>query len=295
MPHSLVLNLLPKTSIPANHLSGRHLHALFLELVGSLNPELATTLHHQTTEKAFTLSPLQIVHQPNRKQSGADQLQWQHRRSIPAGTPCWWRISLLDETLFSSLTHLWLSLDPNRPWHLGPAELQVSRILGTAQPEQPWANFQSYQQLYDQAGEHIQQNPKTCRKLDLQFCTPPTFRHKRYDTALPMPEFVFQSLLKRWNHYSGIPFPKDIIEPIYPSFFDIRTEIAIDSRSKFIGSVGTVTYQILGDIEPITLQQINTLANYALYAGVGRKTPMGMGMVRPMVHGKSEASRRKLT
>jgi CRISPR-associated endoribonuclease Cas6 len=35
MSHSLVLNLLPKTSISVNHLSGRHLHALFLELVRS--------------------------------------------------------------------------------------------------------------------------------------------------------------------------------------------------------------------------------------------------------------------
>ncbi|MEM9218445.1 MAG: CRISPR-associated endoribonuclease Cas6 [Cyanobacteria bacterium P01_F01_bin.150] len=283
MPHSLVLNLLPKTAIPTNHLRGLHLHALFLDLVSSLNSELATQLHHQTSEKAFTLSPLQVTRNPNHPV--APQLQWQHKRSIPTGKPCWWRISLLDETLFGSLARLWLSLDTERPWHLGPAELQVTHVLGTPQPNQPWANFQSYAQLYEQAADGTRpegdlSNVQGDRKLTLQFCTPTAFRSRQYDSALPTPELVFHSLLRRWNRYSGIPFPKEIIEHIYPSRFDIETAIATDNRSKFIGCLGTITFQILGDIDPITIKQINTLANYALYAGVGRKTPMGMGMVR---------------
>lgn len=276
MPHSLVLNLLPKTAIPTAHLGGRHLHALFLELVRSLNPDLATELHHQTADKAFALSPLQITH----RSGGRDQLQWQHKRAIPATTPCWWRISLLDETLFGSLTHLWLGLDPNRPWHLGPAELQVVNVLGTPQMDQPWANFQSYAQLYAQTPDGTHDNGANHRKLDLRFCTPTTFKCRQFDSALPTASLVFQSLLRRWNRYSNIPFPESIIDHIYPSLFDIQTAIAMGSRSKFIGCLGTVVFQILGDVEPATIKQINALAGYALYAGVGRKTPMGMGMVR---------------
>jgi len=36
----------------------------------------------------------------------------------------------------------------------------------------------------------------------------------------------------------------------------------------------------MGDVKPIDLKQINALADFALYSGVGRKTPMGMGMTR---------------
>jgi CRISPR-associated endoribonuclease Cas6 len=36
----------------------------------------------------------------------------------------------------------------------------------------------------------------------------------------------------------------------------------------------------LGAVDPLTIKQINALADFALYAGVGRKTPMGMGMVK---------------
>jgi CRISPR-associated endoribonuclease Cas6 len=44
--------------------------------------------------------------------------------------------------------------------------------------------------------------------------------------------------------------------------------------------VGEISYRILGDVEPLVIKQINALADFALYAGVGRKTTMGMGMVR---------------
>jgi CRISPR-associated endoribonuclease Cas6 len=54
----------------------------------------------------------------------------------------------------------------------------------------------------------------------------------------------------------------------------------MDSRSKFIGCVGALTFQILGDVEANVVKQINALSAFALYAGVGRKTPMGMGQTQ---------------
>jgi CRISPR-associated endoribonuclease Cas6 len=70
------------------------------------------------------------------------------------------------------------------------------------------------------------------------------------------------------------------LSSIFPSYFNIQTEMIADSRSKFIGCVGKVNYRLFGDIEPEIIQQINTLADFAFYCGVGRKTPMGMGMLR---------------
>lgn len=273
MPHSLVLNLLPQTAIPQSHLSGRHLHALFLDLVRSLDPDLSTALHQQQSEKAFTLSPLQVGDRPH-------TLQWEHQRAIAAGTPCWWRISLLDEALFGKLTRLWLDFSAKRPWHLGAADLQITSILGTPQGAQPWANCLSYEQILAQAADGVEGDVKAARQIRLQFYTPTAFRQTQFDSALPTKELVFRSLLKRWNQYSGHPFLESILEPIFPSFFDIHTEIVTDSRSKFIGCVGAITFQILGTVDPLTVKQINALADFSLYAGVGRKTPMGMGMVR---------------
>jgi len=78
---------------------------------------------------------------------------------------------------------------------------------------------------------------------------------------------------------------------VQPSYFDIRTEVAIGPRSQFqhtsaktnpcnqfTGCVGKVTYQVKGKVDALTLKQLNTLADFALYAGVGCKTPVGMGV-----------------
>ncbi|MHC5768709.1 MAG: CRISPR-associated endoribonuclease Cas6 [Nostoc sp.] len=276
MPHSLVLNLLPQSPIPPQYLTGRHLHALFLTLVSSVYTTLGDRLHDSSADKSFTLSPLQIsnTNSPLLKGGkGGVKLQYSHQQPIPAGTPCWWRISLLDDTLFGKLTQLWLNLNPNRPWHLGPADLYITSIQGTPQSIQPWANASTYAQLYEEASERNS-------SINLSFSTPTAFRQGQYDSTLPTRESVFNSLLSRWNKYSGIEFSHIAIESIFPSFVNIHTEILADSRSKFIGIIGEVSYKILGEIEPIQIKQINALADFALYAGIGRKTTMGMGMTR---------------
>ncbi len=273
MPHSLVLNLLPQSPIQAQFLTGRHLHALFLTLVSSVDQDLGNSLHKSGADKAFTLSPLQTSRQIKRIGVTDSTLQWEHKMAISAGTTCWWRISLLDDTLFSKLTQLWLNLNPQHPWHLGSADLHITSILGTPQSTQPWANASSHAQLYEQASD-------SDRLITFSFATPTAFRQGQYDTALPARECVFNSLLNRWNKYSGIELSDFSIESIFPSFFNIHTEIVADSRSKFIGLTGEISYRILGDVSPEVIKNINTLADFVLYSGVGRKTPMGMGMVR---------------
>ncbi|NJR39366.1 MAG: CRISPR-associated endoribonuclease Cas6 [Leptolyngbyaceae cyanobacterium CSU_1_4] len=269
MPHSLILNLLPTSSIAPGYLTGKHLHALFLTLVSSVDRALGDRLHEQKTEKAFTLSPLQVSDRTPRDRL----LQWDYKRSIPAGTACWWRISLLDEELFSHLTPLWLNLNPTQSSHLGSADLQITSILGTPQLTQPWANFSPYSQLYEQASD-------STRQIAFSLCTPATFRQGKYDSALPTRDCVFHSLLKRWNRYSGIPFPETLVEYLFPSFFEVRTELVNDPNSKWAGCVGVISYRILGDADSVAIKQINALADFALYAGIGRKTTMGMGITR---------------
>lgn len=275
MPHSLVLNLLPESAISPGYLTGRHIHALFLNLVSSVDRELGTYLHDSKSDKAFTLSPLQIQKRLPQKLTSdfPRKLQWEHLQPIPPGTPCWLRISLLDDTLFGKLTQLWLNLNPDRPWHLGSANLYITSILGTPQSTQPWANSCSYQQLFDRASSEN-------RTLSFNLSTPVAFRQGKYDTALPTRESIFNSLLSRWNKYSGLEFSQLPVESVFPSYFNLKTEIVPDSRSKFIGSIGEISYKIMGDVAPSAIAQLNALADFSLYCGIGRKTTMGMGMGR---------------
>ena len=296
MPHSLVLNLSPTSPIPAGFTSGKSLHALFLNLVSSVDADLGDRLHDNQANKAFTLSPLQTTGRspqpkssPRKSQAVSTQstsIRWQHTRPVAAGTPCWWRVSLLDDSLFAQLSQLWLNLNPERPWHLGPADLRISSILGTPQSTQPWAGYCDYAQIYERASERD-------RKLTFQFYTPVAFRQGKRDAFMPTPERVLGSLLRRWNHYSEQTFEKEIIDVLCESAHNVRTAVVSDPRSQyqhtgakishcnqFRGSVGSVTFQVFGKVDPLVIKQLNALADYALYAGVGRKTPMGMGMTQ---------------
>jgi CRISPR-associated endoribonuclease Cas6 len=268
MPHSLILNLQPRSPIYPNFLTGKHLHALFLTLVSSVDQQLGDRLHEQKTEKTFSLSPLQTSQRPDR-----DRLQWDYQHPVAVGKSCWWRIALLDDALFTRLTPLWLNLNPAHAWHLGAADLVITSVLGTPQSTQPWANFSSYAQIYEQASEEA-------RQVVLNFSTPATFRQGKYDSALPTQECVFNSLLNRWNRHSGMTFPETLVQYLFPSFFNLQTELVNHPDGRWAGCVGTIGFRILGDASGETIKQINTLADFAMYSGVGRKTPMGMGMVR---------------
>ncbi|AFZ42910.1 CRISPR-associated protein, Cas6 family [Halothece sp. PCC 7418] len=269
MPYSLILNLTPISPISPNYLCGRHLHALFLTLVSKVDQDLGDRLHSSQSNKPFTLSPLQL----NYPKRYSHQLQWEHKTAIKKGTPCWWRISLLDDELFSQLTQLWLNLNTQQSWHLGSADLNINSIQGTSHSQQPWGNSCLYPELYEDASE-----TETTFKFTL--ATPVSFRQGKQDTALPTAELVFNSLWKRWNKYSGIEFSQLPLDQIFPSYFNIKTVIISDSRSKLIGCVGEISYRVFGDIDPLQIKQLNTLADFALYSGIGRKNTMGFGMIR---------------
>jgi CRISPR-associated endoribonuclease Cas6 len=276
---------MPKTPIYPEYLTGRHIHALFLTLVSSVDKELGDRLHGEKANKGFGLSPIQLavsydrnLNKPQLKKANSQQLKakslsWHHQEISPS-TPCWWRISLLDEVLFSKLTGLWLNLNPDRAFHLGSADLYITSILGTPQSSQPWSNFATYQQIFDRASE-------TERNITFHLATPTAFRQGKYDSPLPTRDNVFKSLCDRWNTYSEIPISPEIIEYIFPSRFEIKTEVVknYDTHS-FIGCVGEIGYRILGDASPETIKQINALADFAMFAGIGRKTTMGMGIAR---------------
>ncbi|MCY7334076.1 MAG: CRISPR-associated endoribonuclease Cas6 [Pseudanabaena sp. CAN_BIN31] len=287
MPHSLVVNFIPKTPIYPEYLTGRHIHALFLTLVSSVDQELGDRLHGEKANKGFGLSPIQrLAFSPensfqkpqlkraNSQQLTAKSLSWDYKREIQSSTPCWWRITLLDEVLFSKLTGLWLNLNPDRLFHLGSADLYITSILGTPQSSQPWTNFVTYQQIYDRASD--------CdRNITFHLATPTAFRQGKYDSPLPTRDNVFKSLCDRWNTYSEMQINHEILESIFPSRFDIRTEVVANyDKHHFIGCIGEVGYRILGDVAPEVVKQINALADFAMFAGIGRKTTMGMGMAK---------------
>jgi CRISPR-associated endoribonuclease Cas6 len=124
------------------------------------------------------------------------------------------------------------------------------------------------------------------KEIKLFFYTPTTFRQGDIDLPLPVPSLVFRGLLTRWNAFSPISAPllrETIDRRIALSSADIQTRMFFDGRSHIPGFVGEVTFRILRNTSHTEAQAIAALADFAFYAGIGRKTTHGMGLVRRLM------------
>ena len=282
MPESLVINLVSESTIPFQYLRGHYLHRLFLALISAVDVELSQSLQAYKYQ-AFTLSPLQIVSQPQpisarnlkflvpRQQLETTTFQYASS-SIPGGTHCWWRISFLDDVLFAHIRPRLERVAARKPWYLGPARLHITNFLPANIPE--WTSYNSYQQLYEQASDNN-------RHLTFQLITPAVFRQGGQESPLPTRDAIFHSLRKCWNRYSGLVFAPDTITPITAKTFNLRTVAWPMGNSKtVVGCLGDLTFQISDAADPLVVKRINALTNFSRYCGLGHKTFLGLGMVR---------------
>jgi len=119
------------------------------------------------------------------------------------------------------------------------------------------------------------------REVEFRFLSPSTFRKGKKHVVFPEPVFVFHSLLSQWDAF---PLRKrdvkveDVLEEILVKRHAIRTELVEFSRYRVVGFVGRVVYGF-PDVERDVLKWLNALSRFAVYAGVGYKTTMGLGRV----------------
>ncbi len=118
----------------------------------------------------------------------------------------------------------------------------------------------------------------TQKTIELQFTSPTSFKQYQNIQPFPLPELVFGNLLRRWNKFASteLQFPQIQWQGLV-SAFELETHALKMEAGAEIGTVGWVKYRFL---DPEQARIATILANFAVFAGVGRKTAMGMGQVR---------------
>jgi CRISPR-associated endoribonuclease Cas6 len=113
--------------------------------------------------------------------------------------------------------------------------------------------------------------------IELQFLSPTSFKQNQNIQPFPLPDLVFNSLLRRWNRFAPaeLQFPQVEWQGLV-SAFELKTHALKMEAGAEIGTVGWVKYRF-PDSEQARIATI--LANFAVFSGVGRKTAMGMGQV----------------
>jgi CRISPR-associated endoribonuclease Cas6 len=274
MIYSLAVHLTSTQTATVRATLGHQAHAAFLRTVREADPALAEVLHTPQFEmRPFTVSPLLGV---PRARDGMV--------TVKPDEDYFLRFTVLYQPIFQQFMARFLRGQARPVIRLGRALFLVREILATPESS-PWAGYTSFGQLYHHA--------QPVSKVRLEFTSPTAFSFGRKAwgrkvVPLPDPTLVFRSLWKKWNTCALPELSLDevllqyVAENVVVKRCQLETKMQHFGRSPQVGFVGRVTFGLMGRGQGADLfrRQLDLLADFAFYAGVGYKTTMGMGQCR---------------
>ncbi len=269
---------------------GRLAHAAFLDIIRTVDPGLAETLHASRGRKPFTVSPLRGL---PRSQEGHIPIQ--------RGRSAWLRFTLMGGELFTTFTRRFLA--PPTPTlppmgggsregagvtiPIGQITFAVSEVL-TTPGSHPWAGYATPGEL---GGRWASTPPdQVPRQIKLELASPTVFSRRsvegmgKFMDPIPTPAMLFGSVAAVWNEHMPAPLDKKAIrtyaeETVVVGLYNLRSKMFRYWGQPQIGATGTITYLLKDKKNQDMMRTLNTLADFAFYSGVGYKTTMGMGQV----------------
>jgi len=275
--YSIVLRLAPTRETTVRATMGHQTHAAFLRTVRQSDPALADALHlPNLPARPFTVSPLLNV---GRARNGQIRLAPERDYFL--------RFTVLYPPIFERFMDRFLRGDGRPVIRLGRAVLLIKEILNTP-GSHPWAGYSSWAE--------IASNAQAAPDVTLDFTSPTAFSFGQEEwgkktVVLPEPRLVFGSLAKSWNNLAPPPLKlnrRALLtyaerHVVVKRLDGLETRMLHFSRAPQVGFVGRVTYGLMAQNEAARCQ-LNALADFAFYSGVGMKTTMGMGQCRKMAN-----------
>lgn len=226
-------------------------HAAFLGMIRRGDPALAAALHHPKLGlRPYTLA---VVGNPQTGKLGL-------------------RLAVLDPEVFHRFWSRW-NRRGGLPLTLGRRRLVPAAVDGDG----PWTGSAEWGDLACRGGGPA---------VRFTWCTPTSFRQGDVDLPLPVPRLVFGGLLEKWNRFSSSPLvlePQVVDRWVVLAGARLCTKVFSDGRSATPGFVGWTEFRVLRSAPEEVGAAVLALARYAFFAGVGRKTTHGMGLVRTVL------------
>ncbi|MCU0464709.1 MAG: CRISPR system precrRNA processing endoribonuclease RAMP protein Cas6 [Anaerolineae bacterium] len=216
--------------------------------------------------------------------------------TVAAGSEAWLRVAALDTATCSHLD----------AFRASPTALDLDHVLwevvGVSLDDAPWAATTHYQALMMSA--HTLPEPPS--RIGFVFASATTFRADGENIAAPLPHLVFNALGQRWAEVTRMPVRPAALWEAFTQYHIVleskvgqTEEYRIKDGGKEIGFVGEAHYAFnavsahlartnpkleaeIRDDFPNLCRVAAMLAEYARFAGIGRRTGAGMGMARPI-------------
>jgi CRISPR-associated endoribonuclease Cas6 len=256
----IAITIQPQTDIALRPQYTTALHGWFLDCVRRTNPTLSQQLHDGQDEKPFTISGLwgEIPTIERQLQLSAQQsYQWQI-------------------TAFSRPLCDWLRQWLTKP----PRTLRLNTSICKIIDWQISLPATTYAEIWQQAA--------TKSSLELTFTSPTSFRKRKNHMPLPIPENVFQSYLRRWNHFASQQFnPAEFLEWVNEYAVILRHEIRSSKvqagkSGSVRGFIGRVQFGLTPTAKnaPQFKQLAYALIQSAPYFQTGHKVTFGLGQTQ---------------
>jgi CRISPR-associated endoribonuclease Cas6 len=270
---SLVLVLRPLATTQGPATFGPGSHALLLDAVEQSDPALVRELHAGSDLRPFTAS---------------DLIGYTRSQGVNAE----WTYALRFTALTTPVAGALQQAAESGPLAAG-AQVRLDENVfqveaATTDPDvHAWAAATTYEAL---SAPWLLGRAQPDVRLALRFASPTTFKSGGRHVPVPMPAWVFGSLLDRWNAFAPVTLPAEVRryaeECLALSGYRLGTRmVPLKDGGLRAGATGIVHYTALNH-ERYWLSVINLLADFALFAGVGAGTTMGLGQVR-LVSGNS--------
>lgn len=265
MPNAIVIPLQRTNDAPLPAAVGEYTHAAFFALLTQADPELATRLHASSERKPFTLSAVR-----------------EERRGRPCtGQSASLRVTFLDDGLFPLFAGALLRGGLQEGLRIGPAHFLLTGLLTTAGTH-PQAGHATYAELWERT--------RDAQTITLRFASPTLFRSQGQDVLWPAPRQVWQSWVRAWNAYASGTTDAATSERTLDEArlvelagtrvtlerYRLETRHVALSEGGLTGFLGTCVYGLKA-LPEAERQTFALLADFAFYAGTGRKTTMGLG------------------
>jgi len=303
--YALVLKLRPLQYGTLMAFSGELVHGAFLRWLRNAAPDVAAWLHEGNKRRLFTCSSLCYPYMEERMLDAERRnvhLPLEPERTYTV------RLTLLLGELFPLFHRALVDFSALQARDVRPPFMQLGKQLFLLEEVQitndevtDWTGFTTLASLVEQARE-VRFGREGA--LTLNFVSLTTFSrgnpktgYGAHQVMLPLPQFVFQNLARRWQDVAPPELAGVVQVDRIEDYLQNDGAIIIDYNLKAHhvhftthqqrGFVGTCTYQLRDSGDPptsetpLTLrQQIYLLASLAFYSGIGYKTAMGLGRSR---------------
>jgi len=214
---------------------------------------------------------------------------------LKAGAAAWFRVTGLTEPICAKLE----AFRADAPSHIELDHLPWE-IVGMSWDDAPWGTVSTHQTLMH-AAQALRHAPT---HLHFEFASATTFRSDGMNLPAPLPHLVFNSLANRWAEITGAALREKSLWNAFTRYHIMINKqatqtdtVRVKDGGKEIGFTGMAVYEfkpkndalerenpaLEAEIQadyPNLCRVASMLADYAQFAGVGRKTTTGMGMTR---------------